>query len=84
VLIFLRGLMPLQVAVVFFNDGQLESDWSYELIHAATILLAFGAEFIYTAEDPTNPSLDERYPGTIFPMPGPGMFVEMLKKSVRQ
>ena len=73
-----------QVAVVFFLDGPLASDWSYSLIHAATILLAFGAEFIYTAEDPTNPSVDARYPATNFPMPGPGMFVEMLKKSVRR
>lgn len=32
-----------------------------------------GAEFIYTAEDSTNPSLDLRYPGQVFPQPGPGM-----------
>ena len=41
-----------------------------------------GADFIYTAEDSCNPSIDARYPGMTFPMPGPGMFVDMLKKSM--
>ena len=26
--------------------------------------------------------IDKRYPGMVFPMPGPGMFVEMLKKAM--
>uniref|UniRef100_A0A7S2DR03 Uncharacterized protein n=1 Tax=Octactis speculum TaxID=3111310 RepID=A0A7S2DR03_9STRA len=73
---------PPKVALIFFHDGVIQSDWSYQLFHAMTILLRFGAEFIYTAEDATNPSIDERYPGMDFPMPGPGMFVEMLKKSM--
>jgi len=74
---------PSKVAVVFFHDGPLAGDsWSYELIHATTILLSFGAEFIYTAEDPVNPSIDARYPDKVFPMPGPGMFVEMLRKAM--
>jgi len=72
---------PPKVAVVFFHDGTV-SGWSDELLHSMTILLHFGADFIYTAEDPVNPSIDERYPGITFPMPGPGMFVEMLKKSM--
>ena len=68
--------------MVFFLDGAVASDWSYELIHAMTILVRFGADFIYTAEDSCNPSIDARYPGMTFPMPGPGMFVDMLKKSM--
>ena len=47
-----------------------------------TILVRFGADFIYTAEDADNPSIDARYPNMTFPMPGPGMFVDLLKKSV--
>ena len=70
------------VTVVFFLDGAVASDWSYDLIHAITILIRFGADFIYTAEDADNPSIDARYPGMTFPMPGPGMFVDMLKKSM--
>jgi len=77
-----RGDPPPKVAVVLFSDGEVASDWSYERIHAITVLLGFGAEFIYTAEDSTNPSIDERYPDTIFPMPGPGMFAQMLKRAM--
>ena len=69
------------MAVVFFHDVTVPG-WSDELLHSMTILLHFGADFIYPAEDGTNPSVDERYPGVTFPMPGPGMFVEMLKKSM--
>ena len=46
------------VAVVFFLDGAVASDWSYELIHAMTILVRFGAGFIYyltLAPTPTLP-----------------------------
>ena len=75
------GLQP-KVAVVFFHDGPVEGDWSYELLHAMTILLNFGSDFIYTADDNCIPSTDAAYPGTTFPMPGPGMFVDMLKKSM--
>uniref|UniRef100_A0A7S2GL26 EF-hand domain-containing protein n=1 Tax=Octactis speculum TaxID=3111310 RepID=A0A7S2GL26_9STRA len=74
------GSAPPKVALIFFHDGSVATDWSFVLFNAMTILLSFGAEFIYTAEDATNPSIDERYPDTDFPMPGPGMFVEMLKK----
>jgi len=42
--------------------------------------LAHGAQFVYTADDAYNPSVDPRHPGVIFPLPGPGMFAEMLKK----
>jgi len=70
------------MAVVFFHDGVVSNEWSYELFHALTILLHFGADFIYTAEDSCNPSTDARYPTQTFPMPGPGMFVDMLKKSM--
>eukprot|EP00316_Scyphosphaera_apsteinii_P023723 CAMPEP_0119305160 /NCGR_PEP_ID=MMETSP1333-20130426/6224_1 /TAXON_ID=418940 /ORGANISM="Scyphosphaera apsteinii, Strain RCC1455" /LENGTH=328 /DNA_ID=CAMNT_0007308183 /DNA_START=54 /DNA_END=1040 /DNA_ORIENTATION=+ len=76
------GMRPPKVAVVFFTDGLLASDWSFDLIHAVTILLNFGAEFIYTSEDETNPSIDWRFPNTNFPTPGPGMFVEMFKQSI--
>uniref|UniRef100_A0A7S2GHG6 Uncharacterized protein n=1 Tax=Octactis speculum TaxID=3111310 RepID=A0A7S2GHG6_9STRA len=74
---------PPKTAIVFFHDGMVETDWSFELLHAMTILLRFGAEFIYTAEDATNPSSDdERFPDDDFPKPGPGMFVQMLKRSM--
>ena len=33
-------------------------------------------------EDHCNPSTDPLYEGVVFPMPGPGMFVEMLKNSM--
>jgi len=75
------GEPPPRCAVVFFHDGEV-AGWSDELLTSMTILLHFGADFIYTAEDPVNPSIDSRYPGMTFPMPGPGMFVEMLKKSM--
>jgi len=71
-----------KVAVVFFHDGVIAQPWSYGLIHAMTILFNSGADFIYTAEDHCNPSTDPLYEGVIFPMPGPGMFVEMLKNSM--
>ena len=70
-----------KVAVVFFHDGEV-AGWSAELLHSMTILLHFGADFIYTAEDAVNPSIDARYPGITFSMPGPGMYVEMPKKSM--
>jgi len=73
---------PPKVAVVFFHDGEVAADWSFQLFSAMTILVRFGAEFIYTAEDATNPSIDERYPGVDFPIPGPGMFVNLLKTSM--
>lgn len=65
-----------KVAVVFFHDGEV-AGWSAELLHSMTILLRFGADFIYTAEDAVNPGIDARYLGITFPMPGPGMYVEM-------
>ena len=71
-----------KVAIVFFHDGVIAQPWSYGLIHAMTILINSGADFIYTAEDHCNPSTDPLYEGVIFPMPGPGMFVEMLKNSM--
>ena len=76
------GDPPPKVAVVFFHDGVVADHRWGELLHSMTILLHFGADFIYTAEDPVNPSIDERYPGITFPSPGPGMYVEMLKKSM--
>ena len=71
-----------KVAVVVFSDGTVAGGWSDELVHALTIVLHFGADFIFTAEDPVNPSVDPRYPGVSFPSPGPGMFVDMLRKSM--
>jgi HAD superfamily hydrolase (TIGR01450 family) len=71
-----------KVAIVFFHDGVIAQPWSYGLIHAMTILINAGADFIYTAEDHCNPSTDPLYEGVVFPVPGPGMFVEMLKNSM--
>jgi len=82
------------VFVVFFHDGSIGGssttcpqsgmpgfdDWGFEVVKAAGFLLAHGAHFVYTADDAFNPSADPVYPGMIFPLPGPGMFAEMLKK----
>ena len=80
------------VWVAFFNDGGLGgiedpstgevgfSDWSFEVIKRAGLLLAHGAQFVYTADDAFNPSTDPEHPGMVFPLPGPGMFAEMMKK----
>ena len=38
-----------KVAIVFFHDGLIAQPWSYALIHAMTILINAGADFIYTA-----------------------------------
>ena len=57
-----------------------ELDWSYELISKLSIMLSHGAEFVYTADDAFNPSIDRDFHGYVFPMPGPGMFAEMIKK----
>ena len=43
-------------------------------------MLSHGAELIVTAEDAFNPSLDPDYPGSVFPLPGPGMFASMFRK----
>ena len=49
------------------------SDWSFEVVKAATLLLSHGAQFTYTADDAFNPSVDPNHPGMMFPQPGPGM-----------
>ena len=46
----------------------------------ARLLCVAGAMFVYTADDAFNPSVDPMHPGAVFPLPGPGMFAEMLKK----
>mmetsp|Transcript_67853 Transcript_67853/g.112804 ORF Transcript_67853/g.112804 Transcript_67853/m.112804 type:complete len:711 (+) Transcript_67853:127-2259(+) len=79
--------------VVFFFDGRLlshvdpnsgnhigYSDWSFELMTILAILVAHRAELVYTGEDAFSPSLDDEMPGYVWPLPGPGMFAEMLKK----
>jgi hypothetical protein len=43
-------------------------------------LVAHGAEFVYTADDNSNPSTDAAFPGWVFPQAGPGMFAAMLRK----
>ena len=43
-------------------------------------MLSHGAEFVYTADDAFNPSIDRDFHGYVFPMPGPGMFAELVKK----
>lgn len=82
---------PGAVFVVFFIDGSIAetadptsgeagvSDWSYETIRKAAYMCHAGAEFVYTADDAFNPSVDEEFPGMVFPAPGPGMFAAMMK-----
>lgn len=82
---------PGSVFVVFFIDGSIAetadptsgeagvSDWSYETIQKAAYMCHAGAEFVYTADDAFNPSVDTDYPGMVFPQPGPGMFAAMMK-----
>lgn len=79
------------VFVALFSDGRIAehvdpstgeagwADWSFDIIKKASFLLAHGASLVVTAEDPYNPSLDERYPGHVFPLPGPGMFSAMFR-----
>ena len=55
-------------------------DWGFEVIKTAGFLLSHGAQFIHTADDAYNPSADAKHPGMMFPLPGPGMFAEMMKK----
>ena len=61
-------------------DADSFSDWGFEVINTAGFLLSHGAQFIYTADDAYNPSADPKHPGMMFPLPGPGMFAEMMKK----
>lgn len=82
------------VYVVFFHDGSIGGssvycpksgtqgfdDWGFEVVKTSGFLLAHGAHFVYTADDAYNPSADPAFPGMIFPLPGPGMFAEMMKK----
>ena len=56
------------------------SDWGFEMVKAAGALLSHGAQFVYTADDAFNPSTDPKHPGMMFPLPGPGMFAEMMRK----
>ena len=81
-----------RVHVVFFVDGEIGStvdpttgeagvtDWSYDVIKQTAWLLSAGAEYIYTADDAFNPSVDAAHPGMVFPLPGPGMFAAMMRK----
>jgi len=82
------------VWLVLFSDGEISkppaspasdrpsgaSDWYYELIMHCGYLVAHGAEFVYTADDNSNPSTDAAFPGWVFPQAGPGMFAAMLRK----
>lgn len=56
-----------------------EPDWSFGLLRKVSAILHNGGQLVYTADDAFNPSLDPRYPGMTFPLPGPGMFADMLK-----
>ena len=56
--------------MVFFLDGAVASDWSYELIHAMTILVRFGADFICTNPSP-NPKPTLTPTPTLTPAPTP-------------
>ena len=55
------------------------ADWGFEIIKVAGFLLSHGAQFVYTADDAYNPSVDTEYPGLVWPLPGPGMFATMMK-----
>lgn len=86
----LKGQKP--VWVVHFIDGGIVGkqdivsgkqgfeDWGFEIIKITSFLLAHGAQFVYTADDSFNPCLDPKFPGLVFPQPGPGMFAAMLLK----
>ena len=75
-----------KVWVAFFTDGEVGGDgesfqdWSFEVIKIASFLLSHGAKLVYTADDAFNPSIDPKHPGLVFPLPGPGMFAEMMRK----
>lgn len=78
------GAPAERVAVAFFLDGDVrsgsqESGWNYGLIKQCAFLLGHGADLIYTADDPFNPSSDKQYGRMVFPLPGPGMFASMLR-----
>mmetsp|Transcript_6096 Transcript_6096/g.10823 ORF Transcript_6096/g.10823 Transcript_6096/m.10823 type:complete len:410 (-) Transcript_6096:1809-3038(-) len=82
------------VFVVHFTDGTVTkmhdpitgeigyADWNYSVFRKSTYLLTNGAQLIYTADDAFNPSVDSEYPGMLFPLPGPGMFAECLRKAM--
>ncbi|KAJ8605082.1 hypothetical protein CTAYLR_000353 [Chrysophaeum taylorii] len=82
------------VFVALFSDGRINehrdpstgercsSDWNFDVIKKASYVLAHGATLIVTAEDPFNPSRDDRFPGHVFPLPGPGMFSAMFRTLV--
>eukprot|EP00729_Bicosta_minor_P017233 gene17233-27244_t len=55
------------------------ADWSFALLRKVSFLLHHGAQLVYTADDAFNPSVDEDFPGMVFPLPGPGMFAAMMK-----
>ena len=85
---------PGSVFVVFFIDGAIAetadpstgetgvSDWSYETIQKATYMCQAGAEFVYTADDAFNATVDPAYTDTTFPAPGPGMFAAMMRTAM--
>ena len=78
------------VWVVMFIDGPLGScndpktgepspaDWSYDFIRILSYLLGHGAQLVYTADDSSNPAVDDSYGGYVWPQPGPGMFANLL------
>ena len=80
------------VWVVLFVDGPLSScpdpttgqsspaDWSYELVRNCSYVLGHGAQLVYTADDSSNPAIDNAYGGYVWPQPGPGMFAAMLTR----
>ena len=59
-----------KVAIVFFHDGVIAQPWSYGLIHAMTILINSGADFIYTNPGPNpKPTLTPTPTLTLAPTP---------------
>ena len=44
------------------------ADWSFALLRKVSFLLHHGAQLVYTADDAFNPSVDEDFPGMVFPL----------------
>ena len=70
-----------KVVVSFFLDAEVKekSKWNFDVF---SYLVNHGALFIYTADDPYNPTIDARFPDKVFPIPGPGMFAAAIKSAI--
>ena len=75
-----------KVVVAFFIDGEVKdmdySGWSYSLLRVCSFLVNHKAYFVYTADDPYNPSVNAKLPSYVFANPGPGMFAAALRPAM--